>query len=819
MAMNDRSGPPRPSSRRRSLAPLWHLATILVLVLGGCDSSTPTAPDAPETPTPRAVDTIAISPPSLSLAIGGSQALTITVTPAESVTVGISTNLGNFGVDSGGNPTQVVSVPVATDGTGRVTFFAGDTAGNANIVANLGTQLTTLRASITPEPGLFLTGLSPSIGSPDGGDMVTIDGQGFSTDPARPMQVSFDGAPATVQSSTATKIKVTTPPTKEPLAAGATLNVDVLVSVAADATNTAMSNTLPGAFTYTRDATSGGPVVLSVTPSSGTNRGGETVGINGSGFATPVQVAFGQGNSPDDFNGVDAEVLSVDTAASVQQIVVVTPPATSALLSQTVDVLVRNLRTGGVTLARSIFTYQGEMVVSDIQPREAPYTADLSAVGPITVTGTGFDDIQFLSVEFGGVQQTGGSVNNQRTQITFDRIQPVTVSSCMPPSGPAIVTNLGTGAIAQSSSTFAYTVEEPRVVAVSPSEGAATGETTLTLSGTFSATEITNSQVRVDGQSGSSIMADSGAGALTFVTPPFTGTFDTVSCMNGTGTMPVARQVDIVVTYLNTGCSATLNGAFSYLPTDMSCTVPDNLPQPSFTFGADPGGDPLTVAFTNTTSDTSGVTFEWFFGDGSSSNIADPGAHTYADAGVFTIILRATNGAGTGSFSQSITVPLPGTVPDPPRASFTFSVVDNTAFFTNTTTPLTDVTWEWFFGDGTTDDQENPEHTYAAPGSFTVTLRATNAGGTDSFSQQVTIAEPSPPVASFAVAIRGLTVELTSTSSGNPTSFTWQLGDGTTNSTGPSIEHTYAVAGTFDVTLQATNAAGTGSTTQTVTVQ
>ena len=812
MVMKDRSG-------IQIWTPRWLFAMGFALVLAGCDSSTPTAPDAPETPTPRAVEGLAISPPTLSLAVGASQSLTITVTPAESVTVGVSTNLGNFGVDSGGNPTQVVSVPVASDGTGRVTYFAGDTAGNANIVANLGTQLTTLRASITPEPGLFVTGVSPNIGSPDGGDTVTISGQGFSTNlTQRPMRVTFGGAPAIVVSSTATSATVTTPATRDPLAAGATLNVDVLVSVSADATNAEMSDTLVGAFTYTRDDSSGGPVIFSVTPTVGSNRGGETVAVNGTGFSEPVQVAFGQGNSPADFNGVDANILNVDTSGDVQQIVVVTPAATTALLSQTVDVLVRNLATGGVTLARSIFTYQGESIVSDIQPREAPYTADLSGIGPITVTGTGFDDIQFLSVEFGGVQQTGGSVNNQRTQITFDRIQPVTVSNCMPPSGPAIVTNLGTGAIAQSSSVFSYTVEEPRVVAVAPSQGEAAGGTSLTLNGTFSATEINNSQVTVDGQAGSAIASDSNAGTLTFTTPPFTGTFDTVSCMNGTGTMPVPKQVDIVVTYLNTGCSDTLSGAFSYLPPDTSCTVPDTVPQPSFAFGPDPAGDPLTVDFTNTTTDTTGVTFEWFFGDGSTSNAADPGTHTYADSGVFTVILRGTNGAGTGSFSQSITVPLPGTVPDAPRASFTFSVVESTVFFTNTTTPLTDVTWEWFFGDGTTDDQENPEHTYAAPGSYTVTLRATNAGGTDSLTQQVTIAEPAPPVASFVVAIRGLTVEFSSTSSGSPTSFAWQFGDGNTSSTGPTVEHTYAAAGTYSVTFTATNAAGSGSTTLSLTV-
>jgi uncharacterized repeat protein (TIGR01451 family) len=40
--------------------------------------------------------------------------------------------------------------------------------------------------------------------------------------------------------------------------------------------------------------------------------------------------------------------------------------------------------------------------------------------------------------------------------------------------------------------------------------------------------------------------------------------------------------------------------------------------------------------------------------------------------------------------------------------------------------------WKWSFGDGATSTEQNPVHIYKTPGKYTVTLVATNAGGSDS---------------------------------------------------------------------------------------
>ena len=47
----------------------------------------------------------------------------------------------------------------------------------------------------------------------------------------------------------------------------------------------------------------------------------------------------------------------------------------------------------------------------------------------------------------------------------------------------------------------------------------------------------------------------------------------------------------------------------------------------------------------------------------------------------------------------------------------------------------TPTAWRWDFGDGTTSVQQHPQHTYAAPGTYAVRLRACNATGCDSLTK------------------------------------------------------------------------------------
>ncbi|MFM7668612.1 MAG: PKD domain-containing protein, partial [Bacteroidota bacterium] len=78
---------------------------------------------------------------------------------------------------------------------------------------------------------------------------------------------------------------------------------------------------------------------------------------------------------------------------------------------------------------------------------------------------------------------------------------------------------------------------------------------------------------------------------------------------------------------------------------------------------------------------------------------------------------------------------------NPPTASFTSpnalcqgSTVTFTDFSTNSPT-----TWAWNFGDGNTSTQQNPTHTYAAAGSYTVSLTVSNSAGTNSTTQNIVV--------------------------------------------------------------------------------
>lgn len=212
------------------------------------------------------------------------------------------------------------------------------------------------------------------------------------------------------------------------------------------------------------------------------------------------------------------------------------------------------------------------------------------------------------------------------------------------------------------------------------------------------------------------------------------------------------------------------------------------------------------ISFTNNS--IGGVSsYEWNFGEiaGVNSTDIDP-AYTYTAPGTYSVTLRANNAAcgDTAVFTNYITVnPSPVAAFAPDRT--TDCQPGNPFIFTDQTIGAT--AWSWTFGDGATSTQQSPSHTYAANGTYTVCLIASNAAGcVDTFCSDIII-EPvnvnffrAPPEGCAPVNVQFTGV----TNSSDPvTNWTWNFGGGATpnTSTLQNPTATFPTPGSYNVTL------------------
>lgn len=135
------------------------------------------------------------------------------------------------------------------------------------------------------------------------------------------------------------------------------------------------------------------------------------------------------------------------------------------------------------------------------------------------------------------------------------------------------------------------------------------------------------------------------------------------------------------------------------------------------------------------------------------------------------------------------------------------------------------VSWTWDFGDGTGAQEPNVEKAWDTEGIYVVSLVVTNAAGAEStqLAEITVVAEEVllAPAADFSfdrnTIEAGESVLLTSRTTGDVDLLEWDFGDGE-SSVGPTAEHTYDDAGIYTVTLTASNAAGSSSTSTKITV-
>jgi YVTN family beta-propeller protein len=116
-----------------------------------------------------------------------------------------------------------------------------------------------------------------------------------------------------------------------------------------------------------------------------------------------------------------------------------------------------------------------------------------------------------------------------------------------------------------------------------------------------------------------------------------------------------------------------------------------------------------------------------------------------------------------------------------------------------------------YWGDGTSTPGTSGTHTYTDPGTYSVTASATDISGQigTSPAQQVLVSLPSPPTCAPVVqsisSLYSISVTANCTPSGTIVSITIDWGDGKPPASGSSADHTYDSAGTYTVTVSATD--------------
>ncbi|NDE04493.1 MAG: PKD domain-containing protein [Flavobacteriia bacterium] len=237
-------------------------------------------------------------------------------------------------------------------------------------------------------------------------------------------------------------------------------------------------------------------------------------------------------------------------------------------------------------------------------------------------------------------------------------------------------------------------------------------------------------------------------------------------------------------------------------------------PLPNVNFSANGLGCtvPLTLSFSNSSSQGANFSQAWNFGNSQTSNQYTPPSITYNSQGTFQVVLTVTNNS-TGcvnsltqpivvsNFQAGITAPAVGCVGQP------IAFQDNSTAGANA--------WSWNFGSAGQSNAENPNVTYNSPGTYTVSLTSqnTNSGCSGSTTQQIVVqantipsfyANPTANCAPGSIQFFN-TTNLAGT-------YVWNFGDGQTY-TGPNPPaHLYQTSGLFDVSLTFTSSAGCSGT-------
>ena len=159
-----------------------------------------------------------------------------------------------------------------------------------------------------------------------------------------------------------------------------------------------------------------------------------------------------------------------------------------------------------------------------------------------------------------------------------------------------------------------------------------------------------------------------------------------VSCTDNSNLAPgQSRQFTITVGTSTLSANAVVTNAVDYVAANQTETLPVStsntieVPSSDTSAAADffgvplSGAFPLTVTFTNQSTGSDIISYEWNFGDGTTSNTATVSPHVYTQPGVYTVTLKITTGSGANTRTRPNYITVTG------KATPTVAITGHTA--------------------------------------------------------------------------------------------------------------------------------------------
>ena len=276
------------------------------------------------------------------------------------------------------------------------------------------------------------------------------------------------------------------------------------------------------------------------------------------------------------------------------------------------------------------------------------------------------------------------------------------------------------------------------------------------------------------------------------------------------GVFRLSAQKDLITTIFNNdpmvywGFSASTGGAFN---TQKFCTALNPVYNTGLTNDAICFGTPVTFK-DSSTSFAAIKSYSWDFGDGTTSILADPPPHSYAQPGIYEVKHTIT------ALDNCVSDPIVKTIKigDKPTVSFhAYDTCENIMPRLNLNANVNVGSigqWQWEADGSFLSASKIPDLTKVAPGIHSIKLTITSDIGciSDPFSDNVTILPVPNIMANANDGCENVSLSFTAQQTDNKTTISkwyWDFGDGSFSNQ-KNDSHVYTNSATYPVTLLAT---------------